>query len=158
MHVPQRQQNRRLAGDGPEPVRPVFLDQTGRRRRLTIIVGSTLAAGLLVSLAVIAVGLFTGAPVLIPGWSSGDSGGDDRPETRLERFGASPEAVSRDDAGPTTIPARGGTSSTPASPQPTRTPTSSPSPRPTSTDLPGQGALHRNTPTARPSKSPGKPS
>jgi hypothetical protein len=156
MHVPQRQQNGRIAEAGPEPARPVFLDQTGRRRRLTVIVGSTLAAGLLASLALIAVGLFTGAPVLIPGWSGSD--GDDRPETRMERLGVSPEAASRDDGGPTTTPAHAGTtSSTPASPRPTRTPKSSPGPRPTSTDLPGQGVLHRNTPTGKPSKSPGRP-
>ncbi len=46
---------------------PVFVDGSGRRRRLATFVGVALGAGLLLVLVVIAVGFFSGSPVQLPG-------------------------------------------------------------------------------------------
>jgi hypothetical protein len=156
MHVPQTQDGQQIPEGGRDLVQPVFLDRTGRRRRVTVLVGSTIAAGLLVSLALIAMGLFTGTPVLVPGWSGNDTNGHGRAETEVEKLGvASPEPAARDAAVATP-----GTRTGTATPTPSRTPTPtlSPGPQPTTTVQPGQGGVHRNTPSGRPSKSTGKPS
>ncbi|RKR90436.1 hypothetical protein BDK92_4809 [Micromonospora pisi] len=158
MHVSQREQDEQVAGNGPQTVQPVFLDQTGRRRRLTVTIGSGVAAALLASLALIGLGLFGGTSAVIPGWPGGDSGSGPRPETRIEEMSPSPGSAGRNDQVSVTAPTHVATrSSVPAPPRPAP---SSVSPLPSSgvTTQPGQGGLHRNTPSGRPDKSPGKPS
>ena len=63
------------------PGRPVFLDRSGRRRRVVLIAGSSLAVLLLTSLALLIAGLFGAAPAHIPGFpdSGADRAGNDRP-------------------------------------------------------------------------------
>ncbi|MEH0845133.1 hypothetical protein V6U81_22355 [Micromonospora sp. CPCC 205711] len=48
---------------------PVFVDRTGKRRRLTVIAGTVMGVGLLTSLSLILAGLFGGSAVPLPGWS-----------------------------------------------------------------------------------------
>ena len=129
-------------------MQPVFVDRTGRRRRLTVLAGVGIGAGLLVSLALLVAGLFTGSAVPVPGWPEG-AGQHGRDEAGVEQLISSPTA------GP------GGTATAgapPGSPTATRRPTPSPTPRQPVADQPGQGDVHRNTLAGKPSESPGKPS
>jgi hypothetical protein len=115
---------------------PVFVDRTGRRRRLAIFVGLGIGAGLLASLALIIAGLVGGSATPSPGWpATGSQRHDDNAVADLGRrappngpppIAASPEAA--------------------AGPRPSLT-----SPRP------GQGDEHRRTDPGKPSRSPGKP-
>ncbi|MGK5737434.1 hypothetical protein [Micromonospora sp. URMC 103] len=137
-------------GDAP----PVFVDRTGRRRRLTAIAGTAMGLGLLTGLVLILAGLFFEAPVRVPGWPNS------RPAQPIEAgldgrdgIGASPSAAS--------VPVTPSTSHAPApsrsaSPSAVRTtPVRPPSARPTGSDRPGQGDERRGNP--KPSRSPGKP-
>jgi len=110
----------------------VFVDRSGRRRRLLTVIGAALAVALLTSLIVLFAGFVPGNRVPLPGWP--DAGGHDQP---APTFGP-PEVMTTPD-GSTTHPASS---------------TSTTAPAPTTAN-PGQGDEHRRT--ARPSKSPGKP-
>ena len=120
-------------------VDPVFLDRTGRRRRLFVAAGS--AGGLLLSVAALAlVAGFTGAgPGSMPGWPSGDDRRTDRPESavsvrpRATRQPTTPAVVRR-----TTAPAARVTTTTAA-------PAAGPSETPTASVNP-----HRRVPTHTP--------
>ncbi|MEO3780744.1 hypothetical protein ABGB16_28820 [Micromonospora sp. B11E3] len=127
--------------------RPVFVDRTGRRRRLTVIVGTLMGLGLLASLGLILAGLFTDSTVRLPGW--GDQKGHPPIEAGLDGMGGT-ESPSPSPS--TSAPAPGSTRTATPTARPTGTDTAAPSARPTE---PGQGEEHRNT--ARPSRSPGKP-
>lgn len=125
---------------------PVFVDRTGRRRRLTVIAGTAMGLGLLASLALILAGLFMDTSVAVPGWS------DDRAPVEAEVNGGDLDGAS---PAPRPEPA----TSTEA-PRPMAGPSTAPAPgnataRPTSTDQPGKGDERRNT--AKPSRSPGRP-
>jgi len=51
----------------PTPARPVFVDRSGRRRRLAAMIGAALGVALVATLAAFAVGLSSGSPLSIPG-------------------------------------------------------------------------------------------
>ncbi|HET8683580.1 MAG TPA: hypothetical protein VFM54_17195 [Micromonosporaceae bacterium] len=123
----RRRSARSLAG-------AVFVDRSGRRRRLVTLVGAGLGVLLVASLSILLAGMFSSGPVAIPGWP--DAG------ARPAEGAATPQPT---DAGPTpdgTAPAAG-TTTAPA-------PQASPAAQ-------GQGTDHRRDPGGRPSKSPGKP-
>lgn len=134
---------------------PVFVDRTGRRRRLSILAGTAMGLGLLTSLGLIAAGLFSGSSVPLPGWPDGRvqqpiEAGVEGPEGA----GTEPTPGSRPSPVTSTSPVvRPSASSTTAGPGVT-TATSQPS-QPSSTGRPGQG--DERSGTVKPSKSPGKP-
>lgn len=132
---------------------PVFVDRTGRRRRVTVVAGTAMGLGLLTSLGLIAAGLFGGSSVPMPGWSdsrmnkpieAGVDGVDG-----VDGLGSSPTPAAR--------PSPSASTSAPVRPEPTRTVTGAPTVpgnNPQVTDRPGQGEDRR---TAKPGRSPGRP-
>ncbi|MFC0007917.1 hypothetical protein [Micromonospora siamensis] len=156
---------------GGEP--PVFVDRTGRRRRLTMVAGTVMGLGLLTSVGLIAAGLFSDSSVSLPGWS--EQGRRQAPieaGVRQESLDEAGQPASRQRPRPTTatstaapLPTRTATTgATPATTTttatatsgPTATTTATPTTQPTpSTSPPGQGDVRRST--AKPSRSPGKP-
>ncbi|HEX5594496.1 MAG TPA: hypothetical protein VFX61_00505 [Micromonosporaceae bacterium] len=153
--MPQIRQERRPETRNLES-RPVFVDRTGRRRRMTVLTGVSIGVGLLVSLGLIVAGLLTGSPVPLPGWP--DSVGQHQQDP-ADSNPPDPAPTSAAPA-PTTSTA---TSPTPIAPASTAAPTTtaprSTAPAPPSNSAnPGQGDERRATePPGRPSKSPGKP-
>jgi hypothetical protein len=135
---------RRTVDDAP----PVFVDRTGRRRRLMVTVGAVLATGLLASIGLLVAGLFTGASVPLPGWPE-PGRGDGMGVGRLGRPTATQPARPEDQPVTTTPePSRAAQAPTPAEL------TVSPS------DRPGRGDERRASPSPRrgkPSQPPGKP-
>lgn len=138
---------------GGEP--PVFVDRTGRRRRLTLIAGTAMGLGLLTSLGLILAGLFFDSSVPLPGWSDnkvqpieagvdapGKPGGGVSPSPQPAPVTSTSVPVPAASATSTAGAATGGTTTTAPAPQP-------------STTLPGQGDERRST--AKPSRTPGKP-
>lgn len=112
----------------------VFVDRSGRRRRLVTLVGAALGVLLVASLSIMVAGMVSSGPVSIPGW---------------------PDAGARPGEGATPQPTDGGTG--PAGGElPAPVTTTAPAPQPTSA-APGQGTDRRRDPGGRPSKSPGKP-
>lgn len=121
----------RVRGAGP---RPVFLDRSGRRRRLVKIVGVGLGAVLAASLALIVAAVSTASPVHLPGFpdiglNAGRTtgvtatpipSGPTRPGSG-GRTGPGPSAVPSSDLGPTD------TASPSASSKRGRVPTQTPS-------------------------------
>ncbi|MEV0425178.1 hypothetical protein [Micromonospora sp. NPDC050495] len=132
----------------PGSAPPVFVDRTGRRRRLTVIAGTALGLGLLTSLGLILAGLFFDSTVPIPGWSETKvrppvEAGVDAPDDPATR------------PGPTPRPATRTASAAPSPSRPAATRATVPTaPGPTSSN-PGRGDERRNT--AKPSRTPGKP-
>lgn len=138
----------------PGAAPPVFVDRTGRRRRLTVIAGTAMGLGLLASLGLILAGLFFDSSVPIPGWSDTKvhppiEAGVDAPGRPQPTTSGSPQPE------PATGTAAPLPSSTPGTTYPTATRTTTgPAAQPT-TSVPGQGDEHRST--AKPSRTPGKP-
>jgi hypothetical protein len=116
---------------------PVFVDRSGRRRRLLTVVGAALAVALLASLALLLAGLVPGGAVPLPGWP--DAGGPEQPGPVVE---FTDEASTSPDAQETPGQTVG--------PVPTGTPTPTP-------DGPGNSDEHRRDPPGKPTKSPGRP-
>ncbi|MFD0823557.1 hypothetical protein ACFQ0D_35730, partial [Micromonospora zhanjiangensis] len=50
---------------------PVFVDRTGRRRRLTVLIGTGAGTVLVASLVALFAGLLGGSPTAIPDWPTG---------------------------------------------------------------------------------------
>ncbi len=116
---------------------PVFVDGSGRRRRLARILGAGLAAGLMASLAMLLAGLFGSSPLHLP--MLPDLG---RPEVQTRTPQPGPASPAVPGSGPIRSPASTATGTQPSVP---------------SSSLPSHG----NAPTAppglgrpRPSKSP----
>ncbi|MBY8871982.1 hypothetical protein K7640_09020 [Micromonospora sp. PLK6-60] len=139
---------------------PVFVDRTGRRRRLTMIAGTVLGLGLLTSVGLIAAGLFWDSAVSLPGWSDPGKGQSPIKAGVGDRLDEAAQPPSRrplpsavtSTAAPVTSAAPTATRPSPtATGQPSGT-TVTPTPQPTHR---GQGVERRNS--TRPSKSPGKP-
>ena len=116
--------------------RPVFLDRSGRRRRLALLVGTSLAIALLTTLGLLIAGLSAASPVTVPGFP--EVGG------RVGGGGAAPTTSPTADARP---PAPAGT---PA--QPERVTRSTTSAAPTSSPGPGSRRNPTHPPHPRPSK------
>ncbi|MGN9802978.1 hypothetical protein [Micromonospora sp. L32] len=128
---------------------PVFVDRTGKRRRLMTIAGTVMGLGLLTSIGLILAGLFGDSTVPLPGWT------DPRARPPIEAGVDTPEELGQPGSPASSRPSP--VAST-AAPTPTRTAgppatTARPGPQP-SASVPGQGDVRR---TAKPSRSPGKP-
>ncbi|MBQ0992672.1 hypothetical protein PSH03_001186 [Micromonospora sp. PSH03] len=137
----------------PGSVPPVFVDGTGRRRRLTVIAGTAMGLGLLTSLVLIAAGLFLDTSVPLPGWSE-DSRGTRPVEAGVDGVNPPRLAKSPSPAGRTSAPLPRATPTSDRSPTTAGT-TATATGTPSATDQPGRGDEHRKT--AKPSRSPGKP-
>lgn len=126
---------------------PVFVDGTGRRRKLSVLIGASLAVGLLASLGLILAGLFAGGPLPLPSWP--DARQRDAGTGRSASPTARPEATTpkeRDQNQSTAVPTR--------LPSPSTTPGAT---QPPSSVRPGRGDENRSSPTHKPGRSPGKP-
>ncbi|WP_319461889.1 hypothetical protein [Micromonospora sp. RTP1Z1] len=138
----------------PGSAPPVFVDRTGRRRRLTVIAGAAMGLGLLTSFGLILAGLFFDSSVPLPGWS------ETKQRPPVEAGVDAPGEV-RQESSPSPRPTPVTSTSAPA---PAPAPTSAaatvgaratvPAPRQSTSNPPGQGAERR---TAKPSRTPGKP-
>ncbi|MGC1210433.1 MAG: hypothetical protein WA890_04080 [Micromonospora sp.] len=139
---------------GGEP--PVFVDRTGRRRRLTLIAGTAMGLGLLTSLGLILAGLFFDSSVPLPGWSdtkvqppieAGVNGGGQPGD--MASPSPQPSAVTS-----TSVPVPTARATSAGGTATGATSTTAPAPQP-STSGPGLGDERRST--AKPSRTPGKP-
>ncbi len=111
--------------------RPVFLDRSGRRRRLVLLVGGCIGAVLIASIALLGVGLSGASPLHIPGF----------PDAGQQAGGPSPVP---DGTAPPTV----GTESDPGSPLPTATPGPAGTPEPTTPRrIPSHTPSHPPKPT-----------
>ncbi|MEH0820881.1 MULTISPECIES: hypothetical protein [unclassified Micromonospora] len=129
---------------------PVFVDRTGKRRRLMTVAGTAMGLGLLTSIGLIAAGIFGGSTVPLPGWT------DPRARPPVEAGVDAPEELGQP-ASPT--PSTRPSAASTAGPTPSRTagPPVATTARPGSQQsdgVPGQGDVRR---TGKPSRSPGKP-
>ncbi|WP_433653163.1 hypothetical protein ACQP2C_13880 [Micromonospora zamorensis] len=139
----------------PGAAPPVFVDGSGRRRRLTVIAGTAMGLGLLASLALIVAGLFLDTSVPLPGWSDDprgsrpvEAGVDGINQPRVaESPSRSPSPVTR-----TSVPLPRPTPTTGDRPS---TATSAATGASSTSERPGRGDERRNT--AKPSRPPGKP-
>ncbi|SCE68180.1 hypothetical protein GA0074696_0200 [Micromonospora purpureochromogenes] len=130
---------------------PVFVDRTGKRRRLMTIAGTAMGLGLLTSIGLVLAGLFGDSTVPLPGWT------DPRARPPIEAGVDTPEDLSQ--PGSPAASSQPSPVTSTAAPTPTGTAgpsvttTARPGPQP-STSVPGQGDVRR---TAKPSRSPGRP-
>ncbi|MGC5017263.1 hypothetical protein [Micromonospora sp. DT47] len=134
---------------------PVFVDRTGKRRRLTVIAGSLMGVGLLTGLVLILAGLFGGSSVELPGWTDPkDRAPIEAGVDGLDEVGHPTSPT----AGPRPNPATGTASPLPGPIRSSGAPavtTAPPTARPsTATTTPGQADERR---TGKPTRSPGKP-
>jgi hypothetical protein len=117
--------------DGRVHTEPVFVDRSGRRRRLFTVIGAGIGVALLLSLGLIIAGLFGAAPVHVPGLPS--SGGVAAQPGISESAGPgepSPTAGASGSRRPGTglTPTPGQVLTSPTSPRRTAVPTDKPRP------------------------------
>ncbi|MEV0719675.1 hypothetical protein [Asanoa sp. NPDC050611] len=113
----------------------VFVDRTGRRRRVLAWLAVTSAAVLVGALGLLAAGLLTGSPLPLPGWT----GGTPEPESAV--IGPAPPPAVRPTAKPASdSPAGRSSSSVTTGPAATTSPA----------DKPGRGIGRGNRPTDKP--------
>jgi hypothetical protein len=144
--VPENRRNRE----------PVFVDRTGRRRRLIALAGS--AGGLVLTVALLAVAVaFTGAgPVSLPRWPESAAGaviGDPatRPPSDARRSTAPRQQDAERTAEPAPVrPADAARASATAAPAPSPTASGTPSASPSSTRGRGSRPTHTSAPTQTP--------
>ena len=141
--MPQRPQVPSGVGSQTRQIKPVFVDGTGRRRRLAVFAGVGIGVGLLVSLTLIIVGLFTGSSMPVPHWP--DPAGQQQQGTVADQPTPSPTAGEPTTSTVDTVTTTARSPTTPS--------TSTTDVAPDTTSLPGLGDQHR----AKPSKTPGKP-
>lgn len=132
-----------------EQAGPVFVDQTGRRRRVAVLAGICLGAGFLVGLTLIVMGLFVGSATPLPDWPDG---GRLPRDPVAERPEPSP-TPDRREARPTPT---GGQARESAAPIPAGTPATTAPPSARESDRPGRDGNPRTNPPASPPR--GKPS
>lgn len=132
---------------------PVFVDRTGRRRRLTVVAGTAMGLGLLTSLGLILAGLFFDSSVSLPGWS------DTKVNPPIEAGVNAPGQPGEVNPSPHPTPVTSTSAPLPApsttSSAGTATRTTAPAPQPSTSTGPGLGDERRST--AKPSRTPGKP-
>jgi len=127
----------RIRNEAPTRGQPVFLDRSGRRRRLVLLVGGCVGTVLIASIALLGVGLSGASPVHIPGFpDAGRHAGGSSPEP----IGAAPSTGSAEPGTgsaplPVVTPGSGATAS-PETTNPRRIPTHTPShpPKPSKTN------------------------
>jgi hypothetical protein len=112
----------------------VFVDRSGRRRRLLTVVGAALGVALLASLGLLIAGMVAGSPVPIPGWP------DSPARANQQHQPATPSAETTAPSEQTRVPSPATTTAQPLI-----------SSSPTATN-PGQGDEHRHTPPPRPTR------
>lgn len=121
---------------------PVFVDRSGRRRRLLATAGTGVGATMVVALGVVVAGLFGASPAHIPGLPGGRHAEPASTREGTAGLEGRPEGASRATDRPTAT----------ASPTPTVTPVAATTP----TKGPSATPSKRHEPTQTPSK-PGKP-
>ncbi|HEX6967991.1 MAG TPA: hypothetical protein VF174_04125 [Micromonosporaceae bacterium] len=143
-------QARRASRPGPPAAapRPVFVDGSGRRRRITVLAGVALGAGFLISLAMIIAGLLVRSPAPLPNWP--DSG----PPAVPDRAADQPADPAPPDPTPPDPNPDPPTASDPADPAPTTAPPSHPGSAPTPSD---EARAPATPPRGKPTGPPGKP-
>ncbi|NUT18370.1 MAG: hypothetical protein HOV77_04235 [Hamadaea sp.] len=110
--------------------RPVFVDRSGRRRRLITILGGAFGVLLLLGLIGLGASLIGGGPAQLPGWPGHDGAAEPKPSAVVE---------------PSKAPS-------PSSAETTRTaPTSSVTPAATAKTTTPPGRVNTHRPTAKPS-------
>ncbi|HEX6500418.1 MAG TPA: hypothetical protein VF054_15515 [Micromonosporaceae bacterium] len=112
-----------MRGTWHRRVDPIFVDSTGRRRRVVTMIGAALGVTLIASLGLLIAGLVGAAPVHIPGFPASGA--------NVEQVGAHP---------------------TPGAGDRTPSPSTEPHPGLTPTPGPGQATTGTTTVTASPSK------
>jgi hypothetical protein len=122
----------------PPPNQPIFVDRSGRRRRVLTLIGASLAVAIVLVLVMLGAAVSGVSPLKVPGFPdppkpgnvpAGGPGADPAAQTPLQGVGASLRTSGTPPPGQTTAPGL------------------TPSPSPTSTSL-------RHTPTQTPSHSP----
>jgi hypothetical protein len=128
---------------------PVFVDPSGRRRRLAVAVGAAIAVALLGGLSLLVAVFSNGVPVSVPQWpASGPRHGG----AQVVAPPGSPRVVTSGRTEPA-----GTTPATPPAPAArTPAPAATIGPTVTAPAAPGHGN-GRGRPTDKPTKSPGKP-
>ncbi|MCP2328423.1 hypothetical protein HDA40_006930 [Hamadaea flava] len=116
--------------------RPVFVDRSGRRRRLITVLGAALGVSLLLGLIGLGASLIGGGPAQLPGWPGHGGGAEPKPSAVAE---------------PSVSPSRS-TAATTRTTDPSVSASPSATARTSATSVPpGQTNTHR--PSAKPSRS-----
>jgi len=122
----------------------VFVDRTGRRRRVLAWLAVTAAAVLVGALGLLAAGLFAGGPLPLQGWTDHGPPGPDTAVIGPAPTPAAPPTAPSDESS-------GQPRGTAPTARPSTTSPDTPSGTGTASDRPGRGNGQENRPTAKPS-------